>query len=128
MLPFKRILFPVDYSQPCDALVPYVKDAVHHFRAQLTLAHAYGPDNLAYGESLLPDPEWSQRVHALEASRLKNFAAGAFPSLHVELRVKQEEPGTYVHQLVEHEANDLIMMSTQGLGPLRRFLLGSVTA
>jgi nucleotide-binding universal stress UspA family protein len=128
MLPFRRILFPVDYSQPCDALVPYVKEAASRFQAALTVVHAYGTDGRAYGQYVLPDPDWSARVYAFEHNRLKNFAASAFPAQHVEIRVKQEEPGTYIREIVEHEAIDLIMLSTRGQGPLRKLLLGSVTA
>jgi hypothetical protein len=31
MLPFRRILFPVDYSEPCRAVVRYAQDMLHHF-------------------------------------------------------------------------------------------------
>jgi hypothetical protein len=41
MLPFKRVLFPVDYSPSCTATVPYVTDMIRHFSAQLTLVHGY---------------------------------------------------------------------------------------
>ena len=56
MLPFRKILFPVDYSPSCSAIVPYVKEMVRHFAGQLTLVHAYGPEALAYSE-LPSDPE-----------------------------------------------------------------------
>ncbi len=41
MLPFKKILFPVDYSPSCIAMVPYVSDMVRHFSAELLVIHAY---------------------------------------------------------------------------------------
>src|SRR5271165_5527090 len=50
MFPFRKILFPVDYSPPCEAVVPYVKDMLHRFSADLTLVHAYGAEALAYSQ------------------------------------------------------------------------------
>ncbi len=36
MLPFHKILFPVDYSAPCQAVIPYVQEMACHFSAELT--------------------------------------------------------------------------------------------
>jgi len=33
MYPFKKILFPNDYSVPCEAVVPYVKEMLGRFSA-----------------------------------------------------------------------------------------------
>jgi nucleotide-binding universal stress UspA family protein len=128
MLPFRRIVFPVDYSHPCAEIVPYVKDAIHHFGADLTLLHAYVLNNLADSELLAAEHGWPQRVKTFEEDRLKKFAAEMFPDQHVELRVKEGEPGTVIREFVTHEGTDLVMMPTRGQGPIRRFLLGSVTA
>ena len=43
MLPFHKILFPVDYSAPCQAVIPYVQEMACHFSAELTVCHAYAP-------------------------------------------------------------------------------------
>jgi nucleotide-binding universal stress UspA family protein len=61
MLPFRKILFPVDYSEPCQAVVPYGKDMLRHFSAGLTLVHAYGPAAVfADREIALTDPPFEQ--------------------------------------------------------------------
>ena len=39
MVPFRKILFPIDYSAACVAIVPYVKDVLRRFPADLTLVH-----------------------------------------------------------------------------------------
>lgn len=41
MLPFRRVLFPVDYSEACRGIIPYVQDITRHFSADLALVHAY---------------------------------------------------------------------------------------
>lgn len=44
MLSFRKILFPIDYSITCEAVVPYVKEVVQRFSADLTLVHAFEVD------------------------------------------------------------------------------------
>lgn len=126
MLPFRKILFPVDYSQPCRAVAPYVKEMIRHFSAELTLVHAYGPEALADSELALTNPELPTEVRHLETQRLREFAAETFPAQHVETIVELGEPGSIVHKVVEHQGADVVMLATHGRGPIRRLLLGSV--
>lgn len=131
MLPFRRILFPVDYSTPCRAVVPYAQDMMHHFSAELTLVHAYGPAAvvaLAHNQSELIDPTLPEQVRAIEQQRLHEFALESFPGQHVELITESGEPGSIIHKVAQQQEADLIMLSTHGYGPVRRLLLGSVTA
>jgi nucleotide-binding universal stress UspA family protein len=46
----------------------------------------------------------------------------------VELYSGIGEPGAVIHDVVRHQGADLVMLPTHGRAPLRRFLLGSVTA
>lgn len=130
MLPFRHIVFPVDYSEPCRAIVPYVSEMVKRFSADLTLVHAsgLGLQALENAELSLADPAWEERSRAFEMKRLHDFAEEAFPSGRVECIVETGDAGTAIHQVVQHQRADLVMLPTHGRGPLRRFLLGSVTA
>src|SRR5579862_1229365 len=128
MLPFRKILFPVDYSEPCKAIVPYVQEMRDHFSAELGLIHAYGPEALAYSPLPITDPELPEQARALAEERLGEFAQANFPGLHVELYSGIGEPGAVIHDVVQHQGADLVMLPTHGRAPLRRFLLGSVTA
>jgi nucleotide-binding universal stress UspA family protein len=128
MLPFRKILFPVDYSEPCRSVAPYVKDMVQHFDASLTLVHAYGPGALAYSELVIADMNWPEEAKALEEDRLRKFGAEMFPGQHVEFMTKEGEAGGVIHDFVKHQGADLVMLPTRGQGPIRRLLLGSVTA
>src|SRR4029077_15280139 len=47
---------------------------------------------------------------------------------HTDSIAQEGEAGTVIDQVVQHQGADLVMMPTQGCGPLRRLLLGSVTA
>jgi len=42
MLPFRKILFPADYSDSCLAVARHVRDVREHFSADLAVVHAYG--------------------------------------------------------------------------------------
>jgi len=131
MLPFRRILFPVDYSEPCRAVVPYAQDMLNHFSAELTLVHAYGPATvvaLARNQHELTDPNFPEQVHAIEKQRLHDFALQVFPGQRAELITETGEPGSIIHKVAQQQQADLIMLSTHGYGPVRRLLLGSVTA
>src|SRR6478672_1372521 len=128
MLPFRKILFPVDYSEPCKAIVPYVQEMRDHFSVELGLIHAYGPEALAYSPLPITDPELPEQARALAEERLAEFAQANFPGLHVELYSGIGEPGAIIHDVVKHQGADLVMLPTHGRAPLRRFLLGSVTA
>src|SRR5579864_7646458 len=99
MLPFRRILFPVDYSEPCRAVVPYAQDMLHHFSAELTLVHAYGPAAaaaLAPSQTELIDPDFPEQVRAIEQQRLHQFALEMFPGRHAELITESGEAGSII--------------------------------
>ena len=128
MLPFRRILFPVDYSDAGTAIMPYAKDAVSHFSAEVTLVHAYGPEALGYVDLPITNPEIADRAAQSEQERLQDFAKQNFPGLQVECITALGEPGSVVLDVVRSQGTDLVMLPTHGRGPLRRMLLGSVTA
>lgn len=144
MLPFKKILFPVDYSPSCMAMVPYVTDMSRHFSAELTVLHAYAlrpafvnrdlDGVLVYNEIYdvygAPgyDPQSLEEARSTEEQRLRDFAARMFPGQHVDAVAEEGEAGSVIHGVLEHQGTDLVMMPTRGCGPLRRLLLGSVTA
>lgn len=127
MLPFRKILFPVDYSEPCVSMVPYVRNMTQHFNAELTVLHAYESE-VSDSELTIADPSWPDKLQALQEERLKKFACSLFPSQHLETTVIKGEVGTAIRQHIQRQGADLVMMPTRGQGPLRRLLLGSVTA
>ena len=129
MLPFHRILFPVDYSEPCRAVIPYVQEMACHFSAELTVCHAYAPlSAIAHSELLITDPGLQEKAHAIEEDRLGQFACQAFASQQVEAIAELGEPGTVIDRLAEQQRADLVMLATRGHSVMRRFLLGSITS
>jgi nucleotide-binding universal stress UspA family protein len=129
MLPFRKILFPVDYSAPCQAVIPYVREMAGHFSAELSVCHAYAPlAAIVSHELLITDPELPAKAHALEQDRLRQFVRQGFPGQQVEAMVQLGEPGSVIDSLAQEQRADLVMLATHGHGPIRRLLLGSVAA
>jgi nucleotide-binding universal stress UspA family protein len=137
MLPFKKILFPVDYSPASTAMVPYVADMASHFSAELTVMHAYAlrpvfvnhdlEGSMVYTD-LAYDPQALEEARHIEEQRLRDFAAQMFPGCRAESIAEEGDAGTVIHRILQHQGADLVMLPTRGSGPLRRLLLGSVTA
>jgi len=128
MLPFKKIVFPVDYSDRCRAVIPYVREMVSRFSAQLTVVHAYDSGLLPNTEIAAAEPQWPAEVRQRVDKRLRDFAAETFPGQHVDAICREGEPGDVIDKVVQHQGADLVMLPTHGRGPVRRLLLGSVTA
>jgi nucleotide-binding universal stress UspA family protein len=128
MLPFRKILFPVDYSPSCGTIIPYVKEMTERFSAELALVHAYGIEAFPYTDMVLGDPDLPTEVRCGEERRLQEFAAETFPCQHADVFAEFGEAGGAVLKVVQHQGADLVMLATHGRGPLRRFLLGSVAA
>jgi nucleotide-binding universal stress UspA family protein len=131
MLPFRKILFPVDFSDRCRAMAPVVRETVRKFDAELVLLHAVDPVPLVMGSmeasASMPLPDFSE-IHRRQEQLLTQFSQEWFPGMKPTLLVEDGEAGRVITNAVRHHGADLVMLPTHGHGALRRFLLGSVTA
>lgn len=131
MIPFRKILFPVDFSNRCRAIALSVGHTVEKYDAELMLLHATDPVPVLIGSvetgAAMPMPDFSE-VRRHQKERLAEFATQLFPELEPTLLVQEGEAGRVVCDVVRHNGADLVMLPTHGHGALRRFLLGSVTA
>jgi nucleotide-binding universal stress UspA family protein len=128
MLPFRKILLPVDYSEPCQSIIPYVSEMQKRFSTELNLVHAYGAEALAYSSLPITDLQLPEQARSIMEERLREFAQANFPGVEVDVFIEVGEPGAVIENVVRHQGADLVMLPTHGRGALRRFLLGSVTA
>ena len=78
MLPFRKILFPVDYSESAKRIVPFVYDAAQKHSADLLLVHAYGAEALAETNMRLADPALFDEVRGLQTERLRSYGEKYF--------------------------------------------------
>jgi nucleotide-binding universal stress UspA family protein len=133
MIGFKRILFPVDFSAQCRAVVPSVKSMAEKFGAEVIVMHVVGlppnwfgsPEGAAWTALINADRLRVEARVALDRFIAQEFS-GPLPPVTWELA-----EGDAAHQIVDYaqdDGADLIMMPTHGYGPLRALLLGSTTA
>jgi nucleotide-binding universal stress UspA family protein len=131
MLPFHKILFPVDLSDQCLAIAPFVRQTVEKFKAELILVHAVDAVPLVMSSveasAAMPLPDFAQ-IRALQQERVNRFAKDMFPDIELTVLIEDGEAGRVVRDAIRHHGADLVMMPTHGHGIFRRLLLGSVTA
>lgn len=128
MLPFRQILFPVDFSDPCRAMAPQVMQMATAFNCPVTLLHCYQLPIAFYGELAPLDLIIPADVRGAQESMLRQFAADHLPGLAHQQLVVEGDTAEEIHKYVQHNGTDLIMMPTSGRGPMRRLLLGSVVS
>jgi nucleotide-binding universal stress UspA family protein len=132
VITFERILFPVDFSERSAAAVPSVQAMVKRFASELTILHVV---DLPPAAGIAP-PEAAAWATLIGADRLREsgkialerFIAREFPGVQVRAESAEGDPATTIVDCARESGAGLIMMPTSGLGPFRRFLLGSVTA
>jgi len=131
MITFKRILFPVDFSDQCRAVIPCVKGMVARFDAELVLLHV-----LDLPQSWFGSPEAAAWAALINADRLRvqgkvamdRFLAQEFSGMRVMGQVAEGDAALQIADFAQDDSIDLIMLPTHGYGPFRALLLGSVSA
>lgn len=114
----KKILFPADFSDRSRGATNFVEEFVGRFQAELTLLHVVAP--FTYNDTM--DKEADRRI------QLDSFLPTDFDYFNVKRVLLHGDPALQIVDYARSDGSDLIMLSTHGYGPYRRFLLGSVTA
>jgi len=127
MTRFKRILFPVDFSERCRLVRPFVEAMARAFDSELTLMHVIPMSSSVYAGfetayEITVDYDAMKRDAAI---MLEEFLDTPRPPSTV---VRVGDPATEIVNYAESNRVDLVMMPTHGYGPFRALLLGSVTA
>lgn len=131
MFPYRRIVFPVDYSDANSAIVPFVNEMTHRFQAHLQLVRACAPEVFyaaEFGWQIAAASPTTDDVVREETKRLEAFAAEKLPDLTPEIIVHSGHAVAVIEDVVRRTGTDLIMLSTHGRGLFRRLILGSVTS
>ena len=126
---FKHILFPVDFSQQCCNVAPYVLCMARRSGAHVSMLHVMELPTGAY-------PGWPAQAAVVDfeamaedrKKRLESYLKNEFAEVATTRLTREGDPAHAITEYASKEHVDLIMMPTHGYGPFRRFLLGSVTA
>ena len=129
MLNVRRILAPIDFSEPSAQGLAYARTLAETHRARLDLLHVIEEPTFPamYGAVMhelygaLPDVN-QQALDALQ--RLLDEAAG--PEVESGLHVVKGRAAAEILRFAERAEIDLIVMASHGLSGLEHVLLGSV--
>ncbi len=125
----QRMLFPVDFSAQCEGSAHYVQAMAAAARAQVTLLHVVNAAEYLFSAGELGGyvaNDFYQVQRDKLKKQLDEFLVREFPDAKRELW--DGESGSRIVAYAHANDTDLIMMPTHGLGPFRRFLIGSITA
>lgn len=138
MMPFSKILFPVDFSEASAAMIPYVAEMAQRFKANVTILNAFDlvPDLIVTPSPLdafrseptpIPYTIELQEIRKQRQKRLEEFWRPD-STVNYTTRLEDGDPANVIEWVAQRENTDLIMMATKGHGRFRRMLFGSVTA
>lgn len=131
MFKISKILFPVDFSENCLGASRYVEDIAGRFQAEVTFLHVVSQNDFLLGTpdfGALALVENYQAILQAAQDRIGGYLAEDFKHLEVKRLVLEGVPVLKIMEYTQQNGTDLIMMPTHGLGPFRRFVLGSLTA
>jgi len=129
----KRILCPVDYSEPSALALKYAVAGARVFDADLTVLHAVQIEPPPYFTKSETDQLLDQLRQALEYARADLTAfitrvLGKDPKLlNIQIQVSDALAAAAILEAIKNDQADLVIMGTHGRSPAKRFLLGSVT-
>jgi nucleotide-binding universal stress UspA family protein len=124
----KRILIPIDFSEPCKKALRYARPFAEQFDARLTLIHVHEPIVYPSDFGYVPlDPQEfeQQRVDDLER-KLRALADELGATVPVEATVRHGRAWKEVVDAAATMDTDLIIVATHGYTGFQHALLGSV--
>jgi nucleotide-binding universal stress UspA family protein len=127
MIEIGRILFPVDFSARCRAIVPFVKAMAEKTGSRVTLLYAiYVPSGFYAVERAYPITLDTDAMTADARNELFRFYGA--PESDVDAVAGIGDPAMFITDYARENKVGLIMMATHGYGRFRGLLLGSVAA
>lgn len=119
----RRILVPVDFSEPSLHALRKARDLAAQHHASLTLLHVVEP----FHADMLMDTGNLQRARRQQAlAELRALVAREFPAGRVKAELRPGHPVEAITRVARESAADLIVLSTRGRTSLPRALIGSV--
>jgi nucleotide-binding universal stress UspA family protein len=123
----KKILFPVDLSDASKKIVPYVKEFVQTFGAELHVLHSTRATEFYEGATMSTSTvdDAMLDIRAREEKEVNEFVATHFKKESVRSTIVAGSPGPEILKYAEAEKLDLIIMGHSSTG-LARAVFGSV--
>lgn len=131
MLPFKKILCPIDFSEPSYEALKRANEIAVHFSAELYIVHIVPIAPVIPGSATVPAtfniPMYQQELEvsskAMMVDIIDRWVSKEVPAQPI---VVAGDAPHHIVRIAEEEEIDLIVMSTHGQTGWRRFVFGSV--
>jgi nucleotide-binding universal stress UspA family protein len=129
MLNLAKILLPVDFSERSLAAGRYAGMLACRCQSEVTMLHVV-PYQYPIGgfEAPIDPPDWRSQLVDEARKRLDSFMTDEFARMAVKRVLLEGDPAVRITEFAQSEGVNLIVMSTHGYGPFRRFILGSEAA
>jgi nucleotide-binding universal stress UspA family protein len=129
----RKILLPVEFSERSRGAARYAEALASRFHAELVVLHVVPPPYLLYGgagegTAYAALPEVIADRTAAAKARLDAFVAQIPEGIRARPVLLEGDAAGAIVDFAHAERCDMVVMSTHGYGPFRRFLIGSVTA
>lgn len=131
MLPFSKIVLPIDFSLGSKGSGYIARTLACRFKSELTLLHVLPSNDLFAGGVEMPGAigtDWLEHRREDAHKKLQEFMVDEFGSMPVKRLLLEGDAASQIVKYAHCIHTDLIVMPTHGYGPFRRFILGSVTA
>lgn len=128
MAQIRRILCPVDFSEPSEQALRYAIDLAQRFGASVKLLHVYQIPTYALPDgALLARPDFLAEL-TTELQKQMDALIRRYNDHGVSLEgeVREGIPFQEIDRVAEDEHADMIVMATHGRTGLKHVLLGSV--
>jgi nucleotide-binding universal stress UspA family protein len=128
---FRHILFPVDFSERCATVRPFVRVLANKSKAKVTLLHTFeAPRGLCCASEGAFTAVFDVGQMEEESCTLlaEFFPPESGDNFEVVKRAVCGDPAQAIVDYARKNAVDLIMLPTHGRGKFQRLLLGSVTS
>lgn len=125
---YQHLLVAYDGSNLSKKALKHAVELAQAFGSKLTVAHAFATPMLNSGDMLITAPaEWAQE-YADYAFKVLDGAKELVPAgVAADFKSLEGYAAQSVLDYAEEEGVDLIVMGSRGLGPIREFVLGSVS-
>jgi nucleotide-binding universal stress UspA family protein len=128
---FGTILFPVDFSKRCTSAARSVAAYAREFHSEVILLHVVEMPDFLFGMpeyNVVSYTQIREDQLAERKAKMETWGAGEFTGIPVRRLVVQGDPARVIVHYADQENASLIMMPSHGVGPFRRFMIGSTTA
>lgn len=124
MLPFSRILVPVDFSPTSEVAVGAAIELARTFGARLTLLHVWSIPSMGYAEALAWPLEGMEAAARAALDDVLARVVKSVPTTDTQLRFGVD--WERIIEAIGDDKSDLVVMGTHGRTGLSRMFLGSV--